>query len=79
MDTPLSPVQVGGQVEVKQPDGHFQQANIVKLTDHSTYTVGECVWKYNLQQVLIGVPRECKVQSVCVLSGMGLVWVEGWL
>lgn len=34
-------VQVGGQVEVKQPDGHFQQASITKLTDHSTYTVGE--------------------------------------
>lgn len=26
---------------MKQPDGQVQQANIVKLTDQSTYTVGE--------------------------------------
>lgn len=30
-------------MEVRQPDGQFQQANITKLTDQSTYTVGEFV------------------------------------
>lgn len=28
-------------MEVKQPDGQLQQATISKLTDQSTYTVGE--------------------------------------
>ena len=39
---PLScPVQVGTPVEVRQPDGQFLSATIMKLTDQSTYTVGK--------------------------------------
>ena len=34
-------VQVGAQVEVKQPDGSVSTASLVKVTDNSTYTVGE--------------------------------------
>ena len=34
-------VQVGSPVEVRQPDGQYLAASIVKLTDQSTYTVGK--------------------------------------
>ena len=34
--------QVGNQVDVRQPDGQYKLATILKLTDQSTYTVGEC-------------------------------------
>ena len=32
---------MNAQVEVRQPDGQYQSATILKLTDQSTYTVGE--------------------------------------
>lgn len=35
--------QVGAVVEVKNPDGVYQEATINKLTDASIYTVGESV------------------------------------
>ena len=34
--------QVGNQVEVRQSDGQYKLATILKLTDQTTYTVGEC-------------------------------------
>lgn len=34
-------LQVGAVVEVKNPDGVYQEATINKLTDASIYTVGE--------------------------------------
>ena len=34
--------QVGNQVDVRQLDGQYKLATILKLTDQSTYTVGEC-------------------------------------
>ena len=34
-------VQVGAQVEVRQPDGTTLAASLAKVTDHSTYTVGK--------------------------------------
>ena len=33
--------QVGNQVEVRQSDSQYKLATILKLTDQSTYTVGE--------------------------------------
>lgn len=41
-------VQVGGQVEVRQVDGQVQQGTITKLTDHSTYTVGESFYAWHV-------------------------------
>ena len=34
--------QVGAQVDVKQSDGQVIAATLLKVTDNSTYTVGEC-------------------------------------
>lgn len=38
---PVFAPQVGAVVEVKNPDGVYQEATINKLTDASIYTVGE--------------------------------------
>ena len=34
-------VQIGSPVEVRQPDGQYLSASVLKLTDQSTYTVGK--------------------------------------
>lgn len=44
--------QVGAVVEVKNPDGVYQEATINKLTDASIYTVGESTSKD---------PKSCRV------------------
>ena len=41
LPTSLLSLQVGAHVDVTQPDGQVLTANIVKLTDQSTYTVGK--------------------------------------
>uniref|UniRef100_A0A4W5QZ74 Tudor domain-containing protein n=1 Tax=Hucho hucho TaxID=62062 RepID=A0A4W5QZ74_9TELE len=40
-DSIQGPLKVGAVVEVKNPDGVYQEASINKLTDCSIYTVGE--------------------------------------
>lgn len=43
VEPPRLAPQVGAVVEVKNPDGVYQEATINKLTDASIYTVGESV------------------------------------
>ncbi|CAB1311691.1 unnamed protein product, partial [Coregonus sp. 'balchen'] len=67
-DSIKGPLKVGAVVEVKNPDGVYQEASINKLTDCSIYTVGAVVEVKNpdgvYQEASINKLTDCSIYTV---------------